>query len=73
MTAALMRFDADTASDDTLSFQQTARSRRSYRGFLPKPVPDEIIHEVLKDAQCAPSNCNTQPWSVHIVSGAKLA
>jgi nitroreductase len=28
---------------------------------------------VLKDAQCAPSNCNTQPWNVHIVSGAKLA
>lgn len=73
MTTALMRFDADTASDDTLTFQQTVRSRRSYRGFLNTPVPDDVIREVLKDAQCAPSNCNTQPWNVHIVSGAKLA
>jgi nitroreductase len=26
---------------------------------------------VLEDAQRSPSNCNTQPWEVHIVSGAK--
>jgi nitroreductase len=25
---------------------------------------------VLEDAQTAPSNCNTQPWTVHVVSGA---
>jgi nitroreductase len=73
MTNALMRFDADTASDDTLTFQQAARTRRSYRGFLNTPVPDDVIREVLTDAQCAPSNCNTQPWDVHVVSGTKLA
>ncbi|MGX1564661.1 nitroreductase [Streptomyces sp. NPDC055506] len=25
---------------------------------------------MLEDAQTAPSNCNTQPWTVHVVSGA---
>jgi nitroreductase len=25
---------------------------------------------VLQDAHAAPSNCNTQPWTVHVVSGA---
>lgn len=39
------------------------------RSFLPEPVPDDIIASVLQDAQCSPSNCNTQPWQVHIVSG----
>ncbi|MGA5418459.1 nitroreductase family protein, partial [Streptomyces pseudogriseolus] len=24
---------------------------------------------VLDHAQMAPSNCNTQPWTVHVVSG----
>ena len=27
---------------------------------------------VLTDAQLSPSNCNTQPWNVHIVSGEML-
>lgn len=63
----------DAIADGTPSFQQTVRTRRSYRGFLGTPVPDNVIQEVLRDAQCAPSNCNTQPWQVHIVSGAKLA
>ncbi|MEI7340734.1 hypothetical protein ACIPSR_10285 [Pectobacterium sp. CHL-2024] len=26
----------------------------------------------MLEAQCAPSNCNTQPWSLHIVAGDKL-
>ncbi len=72
MTISISRFDADTAMDDTLQFQKTARTRRSFRGFLDTSVPDHIIQEVLKDAQCAPSNCNTQPWDVHIVRGQKL-
>jgi len=59
------------AADNTLSFQETVRARRSYRGFLSQPLPDALIAEVLQDAQLAPSNCNTQPWNVHIVSGAK--
>jgi nitroreductase len=33
-------------------------------------VPEETIRSVLEEAQCAPSNCNTQPWEVHIASGA---
>jgi nitroreductase len=49
---------------------ETIRTRRSVRGFLPKPVPREVIEEVLELAQRAPSNCNVQPWRVYIASGA---
>lgn len=59
-------------AQDTLPFLETVRTRRSYRGFLNKQVPDSIIREVLEDAQCSPSNCNTQPWNTHIVRGEKL-
>lgn len=46
------------------------RARRSVRTFLPTPLPPSDIRAVLEGAQAAPSNCNTQPWTVHIVSGA---
>ncbi|WP_326608831.1 nitroreductase family protein [Streptomyces scopuliridis] len=46
------------------------RSRYSVRKFLPTPLSPSDIRGVLEDAQAAPSNCNTQPWTVHVVSGA---
>jgi nitroreductase len=52
-------------------FQDVLRARHSVRSFLPDSVPDAVIRSVLQDAQLAPSNCNTQPWQAHIVSGAK--
>ncbi|MEN5364446.1 nitroreductase [Brevundimonas intermedia] len=54
----------------TLSFADTVRARRSFRAFHSTPVADDLIAEALQDAQYAPSNCNTQPWQVHVVSGA---
>ena len=51
---------------------QTIRERRSVRGFLPRPVPRDVLEEVLALAQHAPSNCNVQPWRVYIASGNTL-
>ncbi|WP_328811698.1 nitroreductase [Rhodococcus sp. NBC_00294] len=47
------------------------RSRRSARSFLPTPLPLGEIEEILADAQSSPSNSNTQPWTVHVVSDPK--
>ncbi len=46
-------------------------SRRSVRAFLPDPVDQKLIEKVFALAVSAPSNCNTQPWLPHVVSGAK--
>jgi nitroreductase len=54
----------------TTPFVDVIRSRRSARKFLPTPLPASEIRAVLEDAQTAPSNSNTQPWEVHVVSGA---
>ncbi|CAI0693728.1 Nitroreductase family [Serratia entomophila] len=54
-----------------LSFADTVSQRFSPRAFLPASLTEGQLNEVLQDAQCAPSNCNTQPWHVHIVSGKK--
>lgn len=45
-------------------------SRHSMRAFLPTPVPREVIEDILRVASRAPSGTNTQPWQVHVLTGA---
>ncbi|MFL6677678.1 MAG: nitroreductase [Burkholderiaceae bacterium] len=45
-------------------------SRRSVRAFLPTPVPEATIREILEVAARAPSGTNLQPWKVHVLTGA---
>ena len=54
-------------------FETLVRSRHAVRQFLPQPLSEAELQAVLQDAQQTPSNCNTQPWQVHVVSGAKRA
>lgn len=54
------------------AFTTIVNQRRSLRGFLPQPVDPQTLEAVFNCAQRAPSNCNTQPWLAHVVSGAKL-
>jgi nitroreductase len=61
----------ETPIPEARLFHDVLRDRHSIRGFLSTPVPDALIRAVVEDAQLAPSNCNTQPWQVHIVSGAR--
>jgi len=44
--------------------------RRSCRGFLPTAVPGEVVERVLALASRSASNSNSQPWQVHVVTGA---
>ncbi len=51
-------------------FAQLLTSRRSVRAFLPDPVDPELMRKLFTLATSAPSNCNSQPWLTHVVSGA---
>lgn len=53
------------------TFYDVLRDRHSCRAFLSREIPADMLIQVLEDAQLSPSNCNTQPWNVHIVSGLK--
>jgi nitroreductase len=46
--------------------------RRAVRGFLPDPVPEELVRRLLVIASRAPSGSNIQPWRVAVVTGATL-
>jgi nitroreductase len=45
-------------------------SRRSVRAYLSTPVPRSEIEAILAVASRAPSGTNTQPWKVHVLTGA---
>ena len=59
---------SDTARAATVD--QAITSRRSIRAYLPTPVPRQTIEEILAVAARAPSGTNTQPWKVHVLTGA---
>ncbi|MDE2477398.1 MAG: nitroreductase, partial [Betaproteobacteria bacterium] len=61
------------ASDPSVQAVDAAiTSRRSIRRFLPRPVPRDVLEQILRVAARAPSGTNTQPWQVHVLSGEAL-
>jgi nitroreductase len=59
---------SDTAR--AAAIDRAITSRRSIRAYLPTPVPRQTIEEILAVAARAPSGTNTQPWKVHVLTGA---
>ena len=55
--------------DSAEMFNEVVEQRRSLRAFLPEPVDGSVVRRVFEVAARAPSNCNTQPWRVHVASG----
>ncbi|EPZ52925.1 MULTISPECIES: nitroreductase [Alicyclobacillus] len=46
--------------------------RKTVRRYTDEPVPKEVILDVLRDAQKAPSWANSQPWEVYVATGETL-
>lgn len=59
-------------TDRAAIFDDVVAARHALRAFLPQPAPQATLDHIFNVAQRAPSNCNSQPWVVHVVSGEKL-
>lgn len=59
-------------SDLSSAFEKIVQGRRSLRAYKPEPVSQDLLERVFNQAQRAPSNCNTQPWIVHVASGESV-
>ena len=55
-----------------MELDQAMQGRRSIRGFTSDPVPRALLEEIIALANRAPSSMNTQPWHLHVVTGAPL-
>ena len=59
-------------TDQAKIFDDIVARRRSLRAYLPQAVDTQTLEHIFSVAQRAPSNCNTQPWLVHVASGDSL-
>lgn len=56
-----------------MNVSEAVERRVSIRGFLDRPVPGEVVKDILVRAARAPSGGNLQPWRVYALTGQPLA
>jgi len=56
-------------SKEHFSFMDT---RRSIRDFSDRPVPKEILENIIKAASTAPSGAHKQPWSFCLIGSEEM-
>lgn len=49
-----------------------SETRRSVRDFSDKPIPKEVIDNIIMTASTAPSGANKQPWKFCVVTNPEL-
>lgn len=47
-------------------------SRYSCRAFLPTPIPEATVRDIVERAARAPSAGNMQPWRVYVIAGKRV-
>lgn len=55
-----------------MELQDAIKARRSIRGYLDKPIPKEVLNQILELSVRAPSTKNAQPWHFYVVTGQRL-
>ena len=51
---------------------EAVASRYSCRAFLPTPIPEATIRDIVQRAARAPSASNVQPWRVYAIAGKRV-
>ncbi len=54
------------------SFYNWMNERRSCRDFSSKPIPKEVIENIILTASTAPSGAHKQPWTFCVVNNAEI-
>jgi nitroreductase len=55
-----------------MDVRDAVASRYSCRAFLPTPVPEQTVREIVERAARAPSAGNMQPWCVYALAGKRV-
>jgi iodotyrosine deiodinase len=64
--------DIQTSLQNSQNFYREMNTRRSIRDFSARPVPYEIIKNLILSAGTAPSGAHKQPWTFCLVSNPEL-
>lgn len=55
-----------------MDVREAVATRFSCRAFLPTPVPEAVVRDILARAARAPSGGNLQAWRVYAIAGHRL-
>ncbi len=55
-----------------MKVSEALRSRISCRAFLPDPIPEQTVREILDLARASASGGNLQPWHIYALTGDPL-
>ena len=55
-----------------MNVTEAVNRRKSVRAFLPDPISNETIEELLTMASRSPSGGNVQPWRIYVVNGESM-
>lgn len=65
-------YNSTEMKERAASFAEWMDQRRTCRDFSDKPVPKEVIENIILAASTAPSGAHKQPWTFCIVSDPEL-
>ena len=54
------------------NFKELMKERHSCRKFQSKPIPEEILKDIITISLDSPSWCNSQPWNIYVASGKTM-
>ena len=52
-------------------FMDVIKGRRALRRYEEKPIPEELLNQVLEAVQWSPSWANTQVWEIIVVKNRR--
>ena len=55
-----------------MKVSEALETRISCRAFLPRPVPEETVRDIISRATRSPSGGNLQPWHIYACAGDAL-
>ncbi|KAI2626221.1 oxidoreductase [Xylaria nigripes] len=67
-----MSTTASTEQSTGMLLREAVLARHSSRLYLPKPIPRPLLEKALELARHSPSDSNTQPWKLFVVTGDRL-
>lgn len=56
-----------------MNVSEAVARRTSTRAFLPDPISDDVLRELLRRSARAPSGGNVQPWRIYVLNGSAMS
>lgn len=65
-------YEAEEMIERSATYYHWLDTRRTVRDYSVKPVPKEVIENIIKSASTAPSGAHKQPWTFCVVSNPEI-